>query len=163
MKKITKDTYYVFWSHARSYRGLVFLIVFSIAAEGIVRTVIPLFYKRFFDTLYSGAQGNPAMLVHALTITIVAILALDMASWLFHRVETAATNTFTPRVWRDLTNTCFSYLHRHSYGFFAGNFVGSLVRRVNKLADAFEGISERMFSDILPIVIRISAIIIILS
>ena len=43
---------------------------------------------------------------------------------------------------------CFSYLHRHSYRFFSNNFSGSLIKKVNKLAGAYETITDIFMVDI---------------
>ena len=51
MRKITRTTYTLFWNHARPYRFFVSLTLFAILSAGLLRTLIPLLYKRFFDTL----------------------------------------------------------------------------------------------------------------
>ena len=43
---------------------------------------------------------------------------------------------------------CFTYLHGHSYRFFSNNFSGSLIKKVNKLASAYETITDIFMFDI---------------
>lgn len=161
MRTTTFHTYRVFWQHARMYKFSLFLIVGAVIGSGIGRIIIPLFYKRFFDTVFAAETGDPAV-VATLTGIIFVVLAIECSGWLFHRIEELSLSFFQPRVTTDLANTCFQYLHRHSYGFFTGHFVGALVRRVNRLTDAFEGISDRMFGDILPIAVRMLAMLFVL-
>ena len=52
----------------------------------------------------------------------------------------------------DLYNTCFSYLHKHSVNFFNNNFVGSLVKKVNRFPNAFLGLSDMFFFEVLTLV-----------
>lgn len=49
------------------------------------------------------------------------------------------------RMMMDVSNICFDYLHGHSYRFFSGQFVGSLVRKAGRLVDSFEGIADRFY------------------
>ncbi len=161
MKTTTLHTYRVFWQHARIYKFSLFLIVGAVIGSGVGRIVIPLFYKRFFDTVFAAETGSHAV-VAELTGIIFVILAIECSGWIFHRIEELSLSFFQPRVTTDLASTCFQYLHRHSYGFFTEHFVGALVRKVNRMTDAFEGISDRLFGDILPIAVRMLAILLVL-
>ena len=49
MRKITQDTFRIFWRHARRYRGALTIMLVSLAAVTVVEAIIPFFYKRFFD------------------------------------------------------------------------------------------------------------------
>jgi len=112
----------------------------------------PLFYKRFFDVLAGG--GNSATVQMTLVRIILLILGLHTAAWATSRVSVFGNNYLQPRVMTDLTNTAFEYLHQHSYGFFVNRFAGALVRRVNRLAGAFEGVMDKLYWDLFPLVLR---------
>lgn len=151
------------WSHARQYRLLLIFMLVSVAAGMLLETVIPLFYKRFFDLLASDVSFKRAEIASSLIKTILIILGLNIAEWVCWRIATFGNNYFQPRVMADIQNSAVAYLHQHSYGFFINRFVGALVRKVNRLVSAFEGIADKLYWDLIPMAIRIVAILVVLS
>ena len=153
MRKITKDTYKIFWRHARKYPWHLGAVIICSMGAVSFESVIPFFYKRFFDLLASSAIPRQGIATE-LTGILLTIFLIWGIVWLFYRIEMFVNAYFEPRVVTDLTNTCFAYLHHHSYGFFLNRFVGSIVRRANRFADAFEAIADRILLDLLPMVLR---------
>ncbi|MDO8559974.1 MAG: ABC transporter ATP-binding protein [bacterium] len=161
MQPVTRQTFQLFWRHARRYRALVTVMVIALVMAVVLETIIPLSYKRFFDVL---ADGNLQPSTAGLLISILLnILWLNIVAWGLWRVAVFGNNFFQPRVMADLANSCFAYLHGHSYGFFVSRFVGSLVRKVNRLVDAFENVSDRIYWELGPLAIRIIAILTVLA
>ncbi|MFA4819188.1 MAG: ABC transporter ATP-binding protein [Patescibacteria group bacterium] len=161
MKEITKQTYQLFWQHAIRYKWRFWLIVFSIVVAAIISTLIPLYYKEFFDILSSDKLVGAAKTSQLVNL-IWVVLAWNFAAWVLWRVSTYTNNFFQPRVMSDLTDTCFDYLHRHSYGFFVNRMVGGLVRKVGRLVSAFEAISDSFYWSLLPLVLRIGFVLIVI-
>lgn len=124
-----------------------------LAGAVIVEAAVPFFYKRFFDTL-AGAGVPDAAAAGRLIAIVVRIFILWGAVWLFYRIQMFSNAYFQPRVVTDLVNTCFDYLHHHSYAFFVNRFVGSLVRRVSRFADGFEVIADKILLDLFPMTLR---------
>jgi len=153
MRKITRQTYSIFWRHARKYPWYLAVIVACLVAAVSIESVIPFFYKRFFDLL--AANRIPSFAVAGeLTAIIFYVFLLWGAVWLFYRIERFLNGYFQPRVYTDIVDSCFDYLQHHAYGFFINRFVGSLVRRANRFADAFEAIVDRIILDLLPMLLR---------
>lgn len=48
------------------------------------------------------------------------------------------------RILKDLADDAFQRVHRHSYGFFADSFVGSLVAKVKRYVDSFETLHDQV-------------------
>jgi len=113
--------------------------------------VAPLFYKRFFDLLSGEIPAVSEELPALLRGTILIVLILHLFNWIAWRLFALFSNWFQPRVMADLRQTAFSYLHHHSYRFFSNSFSGSLVRRVNRLADSFEALVDQMVFNIIPL------------
>lgn len=124
--------------------------------EGIVFTW---FLKRFFDVLSTG-QGASA--TDALIHTLVIIACLELTGWLMWRIGSFLATYFQTNVMADLDNQSFEYLHKHSFTFFNNSFVGSLVKRVKWFSRAFEVIADRVTWDLLPLVVNITAIVVVL-
>lgn len=160
MKSYTKLTFKIFLEHALHYKGRLGVILVATALATLVGLVPPLLYKRFFDLLSSDLKrlSSTSELVHI----IVLILFVHLAITLFWRIAFFTNNRFQPMVTRDLAHTCFVYLHKHSFNFFNNNFVGSLVKRINRFYSAFETLLDRALFDLLKLAIEVSAITIIL-
>ncbi|TSC76604.1 MAG: putative ABC multidrug transport system, fused ATPase and permease domain [Parcubacteria group bacterium Gr01-1014_31] len=161
MQPVTRQTYQLFWHHARRYRALVTVMVIALVMAVVLETIIPLSYKRFFDILSTGDhQGATAGVLVGILFNI---LWLNIITWGLWRVAVFGNNFLQPRVMADLANSCFAYLHGHSYGFFISRFVGSLVRKVNRLVDSFENVSDRVYWELGPLAVRIIAILLVLG
>lgn len=117
----------------------------------------PLFYKQLFDLLASGHATAAGLLA-----VVLKIFAAGGFVWLFWRLLTFVNNSFQPRVMRDIVNTCFDYLHDHSYNFFSNNFAGSLVKKVGRFERAYEDIVDQLFWNLSYTALKIGIIIVIL-
>lgn len=160
MKNSTKLTLKIYWQHAKRYpiSGLAFWL--AIVFGTIVNLSIPLYYKRFFDVL----DGVVAPNIRTILLSILAsIFLLKVLQWTVWRSVTLLFNYFQPRVMSDLANTCFSYLLKHSYGFFSSNFVGSLVKRVNYFTSSFENIFDNLSWYLLKFAVNIIFILVVLT
>jgi len=153
MKPVTRNTFKVYIRHSLRHRRLFWLVIVGIIGAVVVTTVIPYFYKLFFDTLDGTRSAETAG--RELIRIITLILALHGLEWLFWRISTFAVNRFQPKVMADLSNTSFEYLHGHSINFFLNRFVGSIVRRVSRLVRSFETVSDRLLYNLMPLAIRI--------
>jgi len=157
MKFYTKETLKSFFRHSKKYKLSGIFIILSVIIVSIVEVIIPLYFKKFFDIL-AGAQAVNSVTAQLMSIFYV-IVFLSFISWLFWRIATFFVVYFQSHIIEDLYNSCFKYLHKHSYSFFQNNFVGSLVKRVNRYVRAFENISDRVAFDIVQLVIGLLIII----
>ncbi len=160
MKQYTKLTLKIFWQHAMKYKWRFLLLVIFIVLSSIAAIVIPLFYKQFFDILT--AQGSAEDTRQSLIDILKWIAVLQLIQWFFWRIATFLNAKFQPQVMKDLNMTCFKYLHKHSFSFFNNNFVGSLVKRVNRFSDAFENMADNVCWFLLRLVVNITAVLIVL-
>jgi len=156
MKYRTKLTFKIYWQHVKKYKySLLFTVLFIIIGD-VFSIIAPYWYKKFFDVLV----GNPE--VSELFSIIKVIFFIGLLHWFFIRAAAFTNSYFQTSVMRDLANTCFAYLHKHSFSFFNNNFVGSLVKRVGRFYCSFEGVADRLIWDLLPIVVNVGLIIVVL-
>ena len=153
MKYHTRLTLKIYWQHAMKYRLIVFLVAFSVIAASTLSVAAPLYFKIFFDLLIS--PGVKAEITGGLISILIIIALLELIQWFFWRLATYGAAYLESNAIADLANTCFKYLHQHSFGYFNNNFVGSLVKRVNRFTRAFEGISDRIIFELLGIFVNI--------
>ena len=112
----------------------------------------PIWYKNLINSLNN--QPTYPGLLHILEI----ILGLNALSWLFWRLGTIWDIKAIADVMKSLNETCFTYLHKHSYGFFSDSFVGTLVRRVNRYSRSLEELSDQWAWNIETAIISIVVI-----
>jgi len=160
MNNYTKKTFSTYWQHIKVYKLAGFTIFISIIIGSLANIYAPLLYKEFFDVL-TGTLSVTSQ-VNILVGILGKILIVYLIGWLFWRLAVFNNSYFQTSVMNDLAKTCFAYLHKHSITFFNNNFVGSLVKRVNRFSRAFEGIADAIIWELLPAAINISAIIIVL-
>ncbi|TSC94081.1 MAG: hypothetical protein CEN87_634 [Parcubacteria group bacterium Licking1014_1] len=154
-----RDIIGAFWQGIRPQKWLFFLLIGSIVLANIVIVITPLFYKQFFDIISSGE--NRQDIAKQLFLIIIYIAGFNGLFWAFYRVATLANTAFEPAVMANLKQQSYDCLMRHSYSFFANNFAGSLVQRVNRFARAFERIADELAWSLLPLVVRVASILVI--
>ena len=163
MRSTTTDTIRIFFNHARLYRWRFFLIFISVIVGVAVGVVTPLVYGKFFDVLTQTEFLASVSKTSALARLLFIVLALNLVSWICWRTVHFSINHLQPRIMADLANTCFEYIHQHSYRFFSNTFVGSLVKKVNRYTRAFEDLSDKVIFDIIPLIVEIGVVLIVLT
>ncbi|MBU0576938.1 ABC transporter ATP-binding protein/permease [Patescibacteria group bacterium] len=156
MQLNTKRTLKVFWDHSKQYKLLLTGMLVSLFMTVSVEIVHPYFYKLFFDALVS--EGAVSDIATTLIRILLIIVGIGLFRWTFERIKHFATGFFEIKVMRDLANTCFEHLHKHSYRFFSDNFTGSLVKKVNRMVRSYEGFADRIYFDLSPLFLKIIAI-----
>ncbi|TSC70222.1 MAG: ATP-binding cassette, subfamily B, bacterial [Parcubacteria group bacterium Gr01-1014_70] len=126
-----------------------------------METIVPLYYKQFFDLLAS-VSAPTSDVMQRLFFLIVIITGLYVIVWLFRRINQFTNIYVQPHVKADLMRTSFEYLECHSYKFFSNNFAGSLVRRINRLDRSFETLADQIHYVYLPFIVTFPIIIVIL-
>lgn len=151
----------VFWQHMRQYKLAVFVVVFFHAGVHIIETIVPLYYKKFFDTLANASLSHDAA-VQKLLFLIMVLAGLYGVAWLFRRIGQFTNVYAQPHIKADLIRTAFAYLEYHSHKFFANTFAGSLVRRINRLDRSFEILADQFHYVYLPFLVTFPIIITVL-
>ncbi|MCX6714935.1 MAG: ABC transporter ATP-binding protein [Candidatus Uhrbacteria bacterium] len=148
------------WQSMRPFRWhMVALFALAIIANAC-GVIVPLFYKAFFDVLskITPAETRVPELMRLITI----ILAINGFSWMCWRINVLLSNYIQPHVKKHLETSSFSYMMDHSYTFFSNAFVGSLVRKVHRLASAFERLADEIQWNILGLIVVVFGDLIIL-
>lgn len=125
----------------------------AVAAEAYA----PFMYRRFFNLLVDDPSNTAAIIK-----TIWLIFFAGGLGWVSYRISDFTLAKFEARVMRDIVNTCFKYLHDHSYSFFSNTFTGSLVRKINRYERSFEEITDKLFWNLSSIALKVSVIVVVL-
>ena len=160
MKNNTKITLKIFWSEARRYWLVMFILFVCVVGGSLAGIIIPLYFKRFFDILSAG--GVPSMVAPRLIGVLITIAGFEAVRWVFWRSAGFLNNYFQPKVMASLANRCFAYLHKHSFAYFNNNFVGSLVKRVNWFTRAFESVADKITWTFINLFVDLGVVIVVL-
>ncbi len=160
MENNTKKTLKIYLQHVGKYKFWGSIVLLSVVAGAATNAITPLYYKQFFDVLVSGQTEDAT--VSALYSVLVSIAIFKIAGWISWRAATFISAYFQTSVIADLSNTCFKYLHKHSFSYFNNNFTGSLVKRVSYFPRAFELIADRITWSFAPLIVSIVIITVVL-
>lgn len=150
----------VFWNHAKRYRLTMAVLLVTGVAVHSIQVIVPWYFKLFFDAL---AKSLPVdQIAQELMSIFLIIMGFFAANWILRRVRGFSSLYFQARVMADLSQSSFSYLIRHSYRFFTNNFAGSLTRKVNRIARAFEEVDDQVEFHLLPLMVTITGILFVL-
>ncbi len=157
MKYNTQKTYTIYWKHAKKYKLAISGAILGIVLGDVIHTIGPYYFKKFIDALSIGSPKED------LVFFLVVIFISKLLYTILKRGAMSIISHFQANVMRDLTNTCFSFLHKHSFSFFQNNFVGSLVKRVGRFSQSFERITTRLLLDLLPAITNVGFSVAVLS
>jgi len=158
MQANTKKTLKIYLQHSKRHWPSFTVGILSVVGGSAVNAITPIYFKKFFDVLSLG--GSTA--ADALIRVLILIAFLEFGQWLFWRVSGFAMSIFEARTLADLADTCFAYLHKHSFTYFNNNFVGSLVKRVNWFVRAFEDITDHAVYELLSLLVNLVIILVVL-
>lgn len=162
MKQQTRDTIRIYWQHTRPHWVLLSIMLLTIIGGSAMNAVVPLYFKQFFDALTTTGLDKSA--VYALLISaLTGVAVAEAVKWFFWRAATFINSHLQTRVMADIATTCFRYVHKHSFAYFNGNFVGSLVKRFNWFIRAYEGTLDKICWNIIPLAVNIVAVMFVLS
>ncbi len=125
----------------------------SLAVLVTLATAIDIFRPFLYKWLIDAASRH-ATVPDLLKIVWFILIAASL-NHIIWRVLLWINNYFQPRVMSDLMNTCYEYIHGHSYNFFNNSFVGSLVTRVRRYQKGFEDIADQVYFNVGRTVLRI--------
>jgi len=151
-----KDVLMAFWRGIKPQKWLLVVVVLAMTIASAVSAYIPVFYKKFFDII--SVSGDVNQIAESLIVIITQIFCLQVIMWIFYRINSFGAASLEAKSIARLKQQVYDYLIDHSYTFFADNFAGSLVQKVNRFARAFEQLADRIIWDILPLFVKLSFI-----
>lgn len=154
-KNHLRETAQFFWHHTVRQWYLFVPMVILIAVAKIIDVLLSVSYKNFIDTLTGDSPTK-----NELYSVLIIIFGLNCAVWVCWRIVEFSANVWQPDALRKMGEESYSYLQKHSYNFFINNFVGSLVKRLNRLPSGFETVSDIVLFNMYPTFILIIASII---
>jgi len=144
------------WQGLRPQKWTLALGLAAFLIDQTIRaTAVPLLYKDFFDELSS--PENPETLAPILVGIVITIAGWNFTRLLSRRVGDFSIALIEANTMARLRQGAFDYLIRHSHGFFANNFTGSLVQRVSRFARGLERLIDTLAFNLIPLAVTIIA------
>lgn len=140
----------------RHWFGFIMCVIGTVTATVATGIFAPIFYKRLLDLLTESTPS--AAVVPALTSIIFIILLLNMVSWIGARTYQMIMVYVQSDIMRFLRQNAYEYLIGHSYTFFTNTFSGSMVQRINRFMRSFERVTDRVFYEIIPLIVKVTGI-----
>ena len=160
-KVSVRDVIREYFRVAKNYKlTLAVALVTTVIPVVSVGIIAPLYYKKFFDILTSGTQASVAM--PELVSAILFILVINLLSWASFRIYTFTMVHIQSGTMNRLRQNAYDYVIGHSYAFFSNTFSGSLVQRINRFMRSFERVTDRLFNEIIPLLVKVAGICIVL-
>lgn len=154
------STLKIYWRFLMRYKKSVFFGVFGLILASLSDVISPLYLKDFVDLM--SQSGERAFILSGLYHLFWVIIFWRFFHLFGWRIATFCNAFFESKVINDLYDFSFTYLQRHSFNFFNNNFVGSVVKRVNRFTRSFEVVADNLFFNILVIFFQIGLVIIVL-
>lgn len=153
------DVLRAFWQAIRPQQISMYFTFFAYSVVSALDLVVPLIYKKFFDLL--ATEGNRDLLAPQLIKLLLIVLVLHVVVWVFFRTAMFVLNDFESKTMARLKQRSFNYMISHSHSFFANNFTGALVQRVNRFSRSFEKLYDTLVFNIISLFVNIVGVIVI--
>lgn len=160
-KLAVKSVLRFFFRHLIAYRWtLTFVITATVVVELLMTTILPYVTKLMFDRL--ATVGASPVAFDQLKPLILLFIGLGLVAWFLRNRLFLIRERTSAFIMADIEQTSLSYLLGHSYQFFENEFGGSLVRRISRIARAFEEAFDGMQQRFLPMVVAFTGILVVL-
>ena len=147
--------------HIKRYpKSLIASFVGSIAGAIIMEIYMPTVYKRLVDII---SEATVRSEVAHEAFVIIAIVGVSVFAYMaIFRVTDYTLAYFTSSAIRDMHNAILRRFSLHSYGFYANNFIGSLVAKAKRFPRAFDQLAGVTVWDISALVATIIAVFVVM-
>jgi len=158
---MTKETLRLYWQATWKYKGLLIssqlgAMVWVLSAD----ICAPFVVTRVINRLSHAAPG--ALTLSDFAPFLWTYVAIRLVNIVASRVMMQPYIRMEPKVVRDLEDSSYAALQRHSIAFFADNFSGALVAKVHRFTNSYHNIIETATGDFAMLVYRFTFIMTIL-
>ncbi len=126
--------------YKKRWNFLVLMLIFTVINQ-ILDIIVPIYYKKIVDFLFTGAFEI------AIKVLLI-VFALKLTSFVFQRAYFFVVSYFETYGDKDIQQFCVIRMLEHSFSFFNDQFIGSLVRKINKFSGAFLTLNDILFFEL---------------
>ncbi len=149
-----------FWNYLKSEWKLYAVTLVGVSIAKVATAYTPVYYKQLVDAATMDINNTAIEIaIHSLLM----ILILKLIAWVWNIVEYIGFNFGVGRSIKNIYDHAFSYMQRHSYGFFSNSFTGTLVSRINKLTTSFDVVVSNTLENVIELLLQLSVALILIS
>ncbi|HRY36316.1 MAG TPA: ABC transporter ATP-binding protein [Candidatus Magasanikbacteria bacterium] len=138
---LVKQTLRIFASfYKKRWQFLVLMVIFTVINQ-VLEIIVPIYYKKIVDFLSVGIFDT------AIKVLLI-VFVLKLVSFIFQRAYFFVVSYFETYGDKDIQQFCVIRMLEHSFSFFNDQFIGSLVRKINKFAGAFFTLNDIIFFEL---------------
>jgi len=160
MELNTRRTISFYWKHAKKFKLHLAIMMVALLIAVSADLIAPYIYKLLFDLIAS--DGVKEEIVSQAVVLILIAFGFNFINWGVWRISERFNVKFQARAMGNIAEECFKIMHHHSYNFFTSSFTGSLVKKANRLVRSFEGIADKFYFELGPLIIKVSVIFVVL-
>ncbi len=108
--------------------------------------------KEIVDGIVTAQELGEVPHLWGLFSTFIAGLIVNLIGW---RIGIASIIMLQPKLMRASLEDAFVSIHQHSFNFFNNEFVGSLVKKANRMTTSSEDFSDIVLLELYPMLLRI--------
>ncbi|MBT4384186.1 ABC transporter ATP-binding protein [Candidatus Peregrinibacteria bacterium] len=150
MRKTTKQTLNFYKKYLKQYKWLTLLTFGGVGIGVMANYLSPIFYREFVDAMVASAEKQELFKI------VGFILMAYLINTLGWRIGTYGMIKLQPIIMAEMSQECFKKIHSHSYRFFSNEFVGSLVKRVNRTPRSFEKFMDVLTFELFTAALRVT-------
>lgn len=94
---------------------------------------------------------------------LLTILWIKLTNVVLYRAGDFMMINMSVNIMKKIYLECFDYVHRHSFRFFANNFTGSLIKKINKFVGSYDMITDTITFELSPIILNLIFILVIIG
>ncbi len=137
-----------YWRHTVAYPWSLLAVLVAIVLVQAGELATPWYLRQLFNTI-ALATPSPAVVTTLLRLVLI-IAGISAGVWALRRIFGFSLMYFEGRIMRDLLDSGFGGLIRHSYDFFVSRFAGALTHKVNKFSRAYETMADAFIMQFIP-------------
>ncbi|MDD2566112.1 MAG: ABC transporter ATP-binding protein [Candidatus Gracilibacteria bacterium] len=120
-------------------KTLFFGAIISTVIIFVLGTFTPIFYKKIIDTALDSSMSKITKSDEMMKVFFTVVLLLIFTN-IFWRIGDYLSTFFIIKIKLKISKASFKYLNLHSYKFFSENLSGSIVKKMNRYTNSFEGL-----------------------
>ncbi len=133
------------------------------AALTFVGLLPAIYFKEIINVLSWFTWGDKQTVFAVAIGLLITIFWIKLINLVIYRTSDFMIINMSVNIMKKIYLECFNYVHKHSFRFFANNFTGSLIKKINKFVWAYDNITDTLTFEVSPIILNLIFILIIIG
>lgn len=122
-----------------------------------------IYFKEIINALSSFTGGDKQQIFAVAIGLLLTIFWIKLINVAVYRISDFMIINMSVNIMKKIYLECFDYVHNHSFRFFANNFTGSLIKKINKFVGAYDNITDTLTFEVSPILLNLIFILVIIG